>query len=514
LTDIKDILKVIENAPQAFNDKLPVIEKQIYREISVLLKDLKTTPDGKIESSIENLQLLNNIRGKLSKIVVSKQYAAMVKDFVSQFPVITQMPSAVAGTGLDAETQKMISLNTKLNIDNTLESLIGSGYQQNVVSKLYQTLITNVTSGGSYADMIETLRNSLVSDENGEGLVSRYAKTYVTDALGQFAGQSNKMVADMLDSEWFRYVGSNIETTREFCEHLTKKEWVHKSEIPMLLEGKIDGHECEINATTGLPKGMKEETTPENFIVLRGGWNCGHQLIPTNEAAVPQEVRDRIKGVINTNEKVNINYNNEVKKLTKDGIYNNMKGIDKVEFDEKFLKKLNFHSIKIEVNANSKTGSYFSKTLRKIVLDTKSRRKASGFFNKALVYHEGGHSIAHNFDLLDSDKFNEMFKKHIDLVKLTAENINDKGLNIRRGSMGNADTDEKVNATLDTLMALTSGDYGYGHSRAYFRDVLNQKQEYIAHAFENKFVGNDVFKELMPEIYDDMVEYITDIISE
>jgi hypothetical protein len=40
---------------------------------------------------------------------------------------------------------------------------------------------------------------------------------------------------------------------------------------------------------------MKEGTNADNFIVNRGGWNCGHQLIPVREEAVPKAIRNRVK---------------------------------------------------------------------------------------------------------------------------------------------------------------------------------------------------------------------------
>jgi hypothetical protein len=94
--------------------------------------------------------------------------------------------------------------------------------------------------------------------------------------------------------EWYVYRGTNLETTREFCELLTKKEYVHKSEIPEILKGKIDGHQCRIYDKTGLPYGMKEGTNAENFQANCGGWNCGHALIPVPEKDVPEGVRNKI----------------------------------------------------------------------------------------------------------------------------------------------------------------------------------------------------------------------------
>ena len=141
-------------------------------------------------------------------------------------------------------------------------------------------LTTGITSGQSYAALTETLRKTLTDTDGGTGLLSRYAKTYATDSINHFAAEYMAAVAGDLNLEWYVYRGTNLTTTREFCELMTKKEYVHKSEIPELLKGRIDGHQCRIYDKTGLPYGMKEGTNADNFIVNRGGWNCGHQLIP------------------------------------------------------------------------------------------------------------------------------------------------------------------------------------------------------------------------------------------
>ncbi|GHT33575.1 hypothetical protein FACS189434_08030 [Bacteroidia bacterium] len=291
---LADILKIIDSAPADFEKKIPAIEKKVFGDISVLLKDLKISESGKIEPSIENLNLINSIKGKLGKILLSKEYAALVKDFVANMPIIGN--SIIATPNIGTDGKKMISEIARQQIDNTLESLIGAGYKQEMVSRLYQTLLTNVTSGGSYADLTEALRKTIITDGDSTGLINKYARTYVQDALATFAGQGDKIVAEKLNAEWFRYVGSNLTTTREFCEYLTGKEWFHVSEIPALLRGEIDGHQCEVYEKTGLPKGMKEETTPENFIVLHGGWNCRHRCLPMDKAAVPKNLRNKIEG--------------------------------------------------------------------------------------------------------------------------------------------------------------------------------------------------------------------------
>ena len=127
------------------------------------------------------------------------------------------------------------------------------------------------------------------------GALSKYANTYATTAISQYAGENNKILTYDLGLEWFEYVGSNIETTREFCDHLTEKRYIHKSEIKTILKGEIDGYQCEIYEKTGLPKGMIEGTNEQNFQVNCGGWNCRHQLVPVAKEAVPLDIRAKFE---------------------------------------------------------------------------------------------------------------------------------------------------------------------------------------------------------------------------
>ena len=142
-----------------------------------------------------------------------------------------------------------------------------------------------------FADLQEELRTHLLGKDGGQGAFSRYATTYATTALSQFTGQNNKLLTDDLGCEWFMYTGSNKETSREFCIQLTAKKFIHRSEIPTILTGRIDDYQCAIYEKTGLPYGMIEGTTADNFQCNCGGWNCRHQLVPIADALVPAALR-------------------------------------------------------------------------------------------------------------------------------------------------------------------------------------------------------------------------------
>ena len=70
-----------------------------------------------------------------------------------------------------------------------------------------------------------------------------------------------------------------------------------------------------------------------------------------------------------------------------------------------------------------------------------------------------------------------------------------------------ADFIEQIGSTRDTIKSLVV-KYGSGHSTAYFKKTRMKETEYLAHAFENAFLGNRVFQKYMPEIYEGMVAYI------
>lgn len=69
------------------------------------------------------------------------------------------------------------------------------------------------------------------------------------------------------------------------------------------------------------------------------------------------------------------------------------------------------------------------------------------------------------------------------------------------------DIQEQIAATQDTIKAINI-KYGWGHSTAYFKNPGLREAEFIAHCFENKFVGNKVFQKYLPELYQAMIQYI------
>lgn len=296
MSEIKQIIDTIEDVSDVFNNRLSGTEKKLLDEVLNLVKGLNTT-NGRINSSVENLKLLSKIKSKLKQVVLNKDYMNAVKDLIKGMDRI--LASQVNYYNRDFKLSKDFKAKSKLvkelAVENTVNMLAGTGLEANVTNKINEILLRSITSGGMYADLVREMSDFLTTNENGEGALQRYARTWTTTSLNQFAGQHNKLMTDDLDIEWYEYTGSNMDTTREFCEVLREKRYIHKSEFPEIIKGNIDGHQCEIYERTGLPKGMIAGTTPENFITNRGGWNCGHQLVPVSTAMVPKEIREKVE---------------------------------------------------------------------------------------------------------------------------------------------------------------------------------------------------------------------------
>lgn len=300
---IKDIITTSDRASAVFDKAVSTSEQKMFDEVLLLIKNLETTPQGNIKTSIANLKRVQQIRTKLYRLANNKDYLQAVRELVGTFDTLyRQQLQFYAVKNQSTVAKQKHNLIKTIARENTIAALTGDGLAANVTTQLDKMLLRAVTSGARFADLQKELSDYLLTNEGGNGALSRYAKTYAVTALSQYAGQNNKLFTDDLDTEWYEYVGSEIETTRPFCEACLKKRYIHRSEFHNLLRGHIhivggDDIDVKLYDKTDLPYGMIEGTNEENLQINVGGWNCRHQLIPIAAEAVPENIRQEIEGV-------------------------------------------------------------------------------------------------------------------------------------------------------------------------------------------------------------------------
>lgn len=301
----KKVLSTIDDAIDNFNKRIPDAQHNILDGINEELRrlDLK---DGNIKTTVANLKVIQSIKNKLSKLILTDDYLKDVNEFVKSFNTVSALQNeywkAAESKFKPTPLLKQIRLQA---IGDTVQQLTEAGIGANIGDRIAGILRTNITSGGSYKALNAQLLESLTDTEKSDGLLTKYSKQVTTDSIQQYNRSYTQQAAAGLGFEWFAYQGSDIKTTRPFCDAMTDLRYFHISEIPRLLRAEDlyymkDGAKTKvpIYEKTGLPAGMIEGTNPENFFIRAGGHRCGHAIRPVPERNVPLDYRDRVYNTI------------------------------------------------------------------------------------------------------------------------------------------------------------------------------------------------------------------------
>lgn len=223
-----------------------------------------------------------------------------------------------------------------------------------------------------------------------------------------------------------------------------------------------------------------------------------------------------------------------------------LKGED-YTFDKTFFDLIDpSKPIKLVLSKANK-GAFYSPGEKAVHLFDAGRNANSKWHAKSVVYHEFGHGIDWQRDLRKSKEVAGMRTEQIKRLKKQGiykvwvsqyDNDKQRFVNIKiprkmslvayidhrlkelaskvwsmkpetftKRGISKMDIIEQIGSTRDTIKSLVIS-YGDGHSTGYFRQPGKSEAEYLAHAFENAFIGNAVFKKYMPDTYNEMVAFI------
>ena len=229
---------------------------------------------------------------------------------------------------------------------------------------------------------------------------------------------------------------------------------------------------------------------------------------------------------------------------------------DDYEFNTDFFRLLDEQPTLV---IKDRGGSYETGRGKKVVLDNGDRNAQSQYHRRAVVYHEFGHAIGDQRGLIYSQELKDLrekqcarlrtrqkdfywttetessynpktgeftivkkkvkkevnqmriltLSKKIEAIynKIVAKKADDPIF--KRYGITQKDAREQISGLMDTLRSLVNrNDVGWGHSVSYFKQRTHQEHEYLAHCFENAFLGNRCFQLLMPVECQEMIDYI------
>lgn len=232
------------------------------------------------------------------------------------------------------------------------------------------------------------------------------------------------------------------------------------------------------------------------------------------------------------------------KELLEDSEYLKGSGI---KFKDEFFRMIDQEKpVKLIIEKKGK-GAYYSPGERAVHIVNSERSQNSQWHRESVIYHEFGHSIDWQRNLRNSPEIHKLMKSwqkelnrkqvykiwetgidntnwqiiyknntsEMPKIEYISRKLDEIGQRIRkmdsrtfqRLGITKDDIQEQIAATQDTIKAINI-KYGWGHSTAYFKNPGLREAEFIAHCFENKFVGNRVFQKYLPELYQAMIQYI------
>lgn len=195
----------------------------------------------------------------------------------------------------------------------------------------------------------------------------------------------------------------------------------------------------------------------------------------------------------------------------------------------KFLDDGVFDLLNKEITITEKGGGCYASGTRVANFSTNAPRWTKSIeYQERVIYHEIGHVIHAQNDIIHAGTYvSEQYKLHFaELKKIIKGTENELHLKLKAlrnteidnleiftkyGVKNQNDLKEKVLAVADSLEALTNGRYGWGHGASYYRKFGMKEAEMFAHSVENTFKANEVFAEIMPEVYKKSIEFIKNI---
>lgn len=288
---MKDLIgrreRVILTAERELMSEFERLDKSLLRRLLAFLNELDRDNDN-LTFSGRNVDLLVKFRNDLSKYLNSEIRSSEISQSLIKISA-SNIELAKAITDV-AVTPSLISPLQSQFIDVVTDRI--SAYGGILKADVSNVLFRHVGLGSTLSESVRDVTSLLEGTDS-----ARYSKQIAVDTIWQYDGMVQKQLSEKLNLDAFMFVGSVIETSREGCIHM-----VNAPKPVEICTGKGEKRKCvtkqnrfkdiflesggfrvddipfiiEMNENDG---GWNPETTPENYLSLRNGFNCRHQTV-------------------------------------------------------------------------------------------------------------------------------------------------------------------------------------------------------------------------------------------
>lgn len=279
----EEIERLIQDASIKFTGIIGRIQNLLFNKLNIVIKDLELDSEGYIKQSSENRKILRKAESEFDATIKNSPLQSAVEDNLKVIPKLDKINTAYftsISESFSANRNFIKDLQRQV-IQNVNTYVLNDGLVANVKLPLNQILNTNINSGGSFSGFTEQLRAFIKGNDEVEGRLLRYTRTYVSDALFGYSRAWQQAVTADLGLKFYLYCGGLMDKSRPFCIEHADNYYSHK----------------EVEAWADLDwKGKNPLTTKSSIFILAGGFNCRHSIIPVSEIIVPEDVKNKKKG--------------------------------------------------------------------------------------------------------------------------------------------------------------------------------------------------------------------------
>lgn len=277
-----EIERIIQSVTDAFGQDIIALQDQIYSRLSRILKDLELDSEGYIKQTAANRSILIDAESAIDELLPGRSFTEAVSSTLGTINTINTLNADYFSTvseGFKENRNFIKSLQTQ-TIESIESTLLQDGLTAQIKNPLTDILNRNVNSGGQFSGFLEEVRAFVKGDDQVEGRILSYSRTYLSDTLFNYSRAYQEAMTADLKLDWYMFSGGVMDKSREFCIERTGK-FYHRKEIEKW--PNMDW------------KGKRQGTTKSSIFIFLGGYNCRHSLIPVSERIVPKGDLARIE---------------------------------------------------------------------------------------------------------------------------------------------------------------------------------------------------------------------------
>jgi uncharacterized protein with GYD domain len=286
---VRDKQRLFDQTPENLATASVKAQRQIWNDVSDLVQSLETDEDGRVAQTQTNIRKIGEIQTALVSAIAGSEYIDAVRTFLGDIDQGARLSDDIAKQiQRSFEPSEVVKQLLEISKQNALQSLLGESMRARVTLPFVEQLTAAVATRSTLSETVKALRTVIEGDKDVDGRLVANVKTVAQTAQAIADRNYSAQVNEAVGAEWYRYSGSEIDTTRDFCSE-RHQQYYHKKEIEGWADENWNGKIAETNSRT--------------IFSNAGGWNCRHSIIAVSIRRVPKDVVQR--NIANGNYKPN-----------------------------------------------------------------------------------------------------------------------------------------------------------------------------------------------------------------